>query len=230
MESTQSAITVLNDISEFKEIISDEKTGNNLYIIDFHAKWCRPCKKIAPDFEKLSQKYTDVMFMKCDVDESDELSALFDINSLPTFVYGYNKNIIDKFEGANIKVVERKLQEYTTPEDRQYTLRSDFNKSVEEEEEEETQQEEQPQEEEAQPQEEESQPQEEESQPQEEEAHAQEEESVQQEELQEPEEEDDKTLKGKLKSLQKEHRSLQRENQRLRKLVDSFVSGYQKLQ
>ena len=221
MESTQSAITVLNDISEFKEIISDEKTGNNLYIIDFHAKWCRPCKKIAPDFEKLSQKYTDVMFMKCDVDESDELSALFDINSLPTFVYGYNKNIIDKFEGANIKVVERKLQEYTTLEDRQYTLRSDFNKSVEEEEE--TQQEEQPQEEEAQPQEEE-------AQPQEEEAHAQEEESVQQEEVQEPEEEDDKTLKGKLKSLQKEHRSLQRENQRLRKLVDSFVSGYQKLQ
>ena len=102
MESTQSAITVLHDIDEFKQIISNEQTGNNLYIIDFHAKWCKPCKKIAPDFEKLSQQYTDVMFMKCDVDESDELSALFDINSLPTFVYGYNKNIIDKFEGANI--------------------------------------------------------------------------------------------------------------------------------
>jgi thioredoxin 1 len=224
MESTQSAITVLHDISEFKRIISDKQTGNNLYIIDFHAKWCKPCKKISPDFEKLSIKYTDVMFLKCDVDESDELSALFDINSLPTFVYGYGKNIIDKFEGANIKVVERKLQEYTTLEDRQYTLLSDFNKQMkqekkpaEEQEEQEEQQEEQEQEQE-----------EEEEQEQHQEQHQEQEE--QEETAQDrDEEDDDKSFKGKLKTLQKEHKALQRENQRLRKLVDSFVSGYQRL-
>ena len=218
MESTQSAITVLHDISEFKEIISNEQTGNNLYIIDFHAKWCKPCKKISPDFEKLSVKYTDVMFLKCDVDESDELSALFDINSLPTFVYGYSKNIIDKFEGANIKVVERKLQEYTTLEDRQYTILSDFKKQKKQEEKQEKQEKQEEDHEEEK--EEEDQDQEEE-----EEEPNQEEEAVKDLEG----EDDDKSFKGKLKTLQKEHKSLQRENQRLRKLVDSFFSGYQRL-
>jgi thioredoxin 1 len=216
MESTQSAITVLHDISEFKEIISNEQTGNNLYIIDFHAKWCKPCKKISPDFEKLSVKYTDVMFLKCDVDESDELSALFDINSLPTFVYGYSKNIIDKFEGANIKVVERKLQEYTTLEDRQYTILSDFKKQKKQEEKQEKQEEDHEEEKEE---EDQDQDQEEEEEPN------QEEEAVKDLEG----EDDDKSFKGKLKTLQKEHKSLQRENQRLRKLVDSFFSGYQRL-
>ena len=216
MESTQSAITVLHDISEFKEIISNKQTGNNLYIIDFHAKWCKPCKKISPDFEKLSVKYTDVMFLKCDVDESDELSALFDINSLPTFVYGYSKNIIDKFEGANIKVVERKLQEYTTLEDRQYTILSDFKKQKKQEEKQEKQEEDHEEEKEE---EDQDQDQEEEEEPN------QEEEAVKDLEG----EDDDKSFKGKLKTLQKEHKSLQRENQRLRKLVDSFFSGYQRL-
>ena len=157
--------------------------------------------------------------MKCDVDESDELSALFDINSLPTFVYGYNKNIIDKFEGANIKVVERKLQEYTTLEDRQYTLTSDFKKDEEEHQEEEEQEEEQHKD-----QLEEEQPVE-----QHEEHPVEQHEEHPEEQQDEEDEEDDKTLKGKLKALQKEHKSLQRENQRLRKLVDSFFSGYQKL-
>ena len=222
MESTQSAVIVLHDIDEFKSIISNEKTGQNLYIIDFHANWCKPCKKIAPDFEALSAKYTDVLFLKCDVDESDELSALFDINSLPTFVYGYNKNIIDKFEGANIKVVERKLQEYTTLEDRQYTLLSDFKKQEEEEQEEEQQEEEQ-QEEQEEVQQEQQQP---EVQKQGEQKQG---EQKQPEEQEQEEEDDDKSLKGKFKALQKEHRTLQRETQRLRKLMDSFVSGYQKL-
>ena len=220
MESTQSAITVLHDISEFKEIISNEQTGNNLYIIDFHAKWCKPCKKISPDFEKLSVKYTDVMFLKCDVDESDELSALFDINSLPTFVYGYSKNIIDKFEGANIKVVERKLQEYTTLEDRQYTILSDFKKQKKQEEKQEKQEKQEEDHEEEKEEEDQDQDQEEE-----EEEPNQEEEAVKDLEG----EDDDKSFKGKLKTLQKEHKSLQRENQRLRKLVDSFFSGYQRL-
>ena len=223
MESTQSAITVLHDISEFKEIISNKQTGNNLYIIDFHAKWCKPCKKISPDFEKLSVKYTDVMFLKCDVDESDELSALFDINSLPTFVYGYSKNIIDKFEGANIKVVERKLQEYTTLEDRQYTILSDFKKQKKQKKQDEKQEKQEKQEE--------DQEKDQEEVHEEVQEEDQEEEPIKEEETaQDIEgEDDDESFKGKLKALQKEHKSLQRENQRLRKLVDSFFSGYQRL-
>ena len=118
--------TVIEDTQHFKQIIRNEDTENVLYVIDFHATWCGPCKKIAPDYTKLAEKYgKHMLFMKCDVDEAQELSDVFSIESLPTFVFGYNKNIIDKFEGANLKKVEAKINEYITMEDRQYALLSD---------------------------------------------------------------------------------------------------------
>ena len=118
--------TVIEDTQHFKQIIRNEDTENVLYVIDFHATWCGPCKKIAPDYTKLAKKYgKHILFMKCDVDEVQELSDVFSIESLPTFVFGYNKNIIDKFEGANLKKVEVKINEYISMEDRQYALLSD---------------------------------------------------------------------------------------------------------
>jgi thiol-disulfide isomerase/thioredoxin len=125
MEQHQSYI-VIENTQHFKQIIRNEDTENVLYVIDFHATWCGPCKKIAPDYTKLAEKYgKHMLFMKCDVDEAQELSDVFSIESLPTFVFGYNKNIIDKFEGANLKKVESKINEYIGMEDRQYSLLSD---------------------------------------------------------------------------------------------------------
>lgn len=37
-------------------------------IVDFFASWCGPCHFIAPTVEELSKKYTDIVFLKVDVD------------------------------------------------------------------------------------------------------------------------------------------------------------------
>ena len=69
-------------ITSLVEIPQDKRV-----VIDFFADWCGPCKKIAPEYEKLSQKYADIVFLKIDADESDKLAESFNINALPTFLF-----------------------------------------------------------------------------------------------------------------------------------------------
>jgi len=38
-------------------------------VIDFTATWCGPCKSMDPVIQEFAAKYTDVEFIKIDVDE-----------------------------------------------------------------------------------------------------------------------------------------------------------------
>ncbi len=79
----------------FKEKIFDyEKNkewtfkGENPCIIDFYAKWCGPCKIIAPILEKLSDEYCcKVDFYKVNTEEEQELAAIFGISSIPSILF-----------------------------------------------------------------------------------------------------------------------------------------------
>uniref|UniRef100_A0A8C6HJ07 Thioredoxin domain-containing protein n=1 Tax=Mus spicilegus TaxID=10103 RepID=A0A8C6HJ07_MUSSI len=73
----------IKNVSELKELFSD--AGNKLVVVEFSAKWCGPCKTIAPVFQAMSLKYQNVMFAQVDVDSSKELAEHCDITMLPTF-------------------------------------------------------------------------------------------------------------------------------------------------
>lgn len=38
-------------------------------VVDFSAKWCGPCRMIEPAIHDMGSKFTDVDFVKIDVDE-----------------------------------------------------------------------------------------------------------------------------------------------------------------
>ena len=42
---------------------------------------------IAPFFEKLSEEYENVVFLKCDVDQCPEVAGEYDVSAMPTFVF-----------------------------------------------------------------------------------------------------------------------------------------------
>jgi thioredoxin 1 len=67
---------------KFQEII----TGNDIVIVDFWAEWCGPCKSFAPIYDKVSENHSDIVFAKVNTEEEQELSAHFQIRSIPTLM------------------------------------------------------------------------------------------------------------------------------------------------
>lgn len=79
-----------------------EAAGNKLVVIDFYATWCGPCKMIAPAIERMEKEMKDsVVFLKVDVDETDDIAAEYKIEAMPTFIFIKNKEVKEKFSGAS---------------------------------------------------------------------------------------------------------------------------------
>lgn len=79
----------------FKDKILDYETvqewnykGERPAIIDFYATWCGPCKATAPNVEKIAEEFDGkVDVYKVDVDQQEELAAVFGIQSIPTILF-----------------------------------------------------------------------------------------------------------------------------------------------
>ncbi|XP_050440516.1 thioredoxin-2 [Adelges cooleyi] len=92
-------VYLVTDAADLAAKLTDAK--GKLVIIDFFAKWCGPCKLIAPYIEELANEFPDVVMLKVDVDECEEASLEYNIQSMPTFVFVKSKAEVDRFSGAN---------------------------------------------------------------------------------------------------------------------------------
>ncbi|MBO7083944.1 MAG: thioredoxin [Bacteroidales bacterium] len=62
--------------------------GETPAIVDFYADWCGPCRKVGPIMEKLAKDYDGRLSVyKINVDKEKELSAIFQVRSIPTVIF-----------------------------------------------------------------------------------------------------------------------------------------------
>jgi thioredoxin len=87
--------TIKLTTQDFKEKIFNYDTekewkyqGTLPAIIDFYADWCGPCRMVSPILEDLSEEYKDrLVIYKVDTEKEIELSSVFGIRSIPTFLF-----------------------------------------------------------------------------------------------------------------------------------------------
>ena len=87
--------------SNFDELVMN---STQPVVVDFWAEWCGPCRLIGPVIEELSKEYEGRAIVgKVDVDANSEVSAKFNVRSIPTVLFIQNGVVVDKSVGADPK-------------------------------------------------------------------------------------------------------------------------------
>lgn len=87
----------VNDINFDEVVLKSDKP----VLVDFWAEWCGPCRTIAPFMEEISKEFEEkVVVVKCDVDNSPEVTMKFGIHNIPTVLFFKDGKIADKQVGA----------------------------------------------------------------------------------------------------------------------------------
>src|SRR5258707_15792768 len=66
--------------------------------------------QIAPKYEALSRQFTNVDFVKCDVDEAQEVARKYNITAMPSFVFIKNNQKVDLVRGADPMKLENTIK------------------------------------------------------------------------------------------------------------------------
>jgi thioredoxin 1 len=95
-------------VDTFRQKIEAE----NLVLVDFHAKWCAPCKQMAPYLNALQQEYGGQMtLLKIDADANRALVDELAVQALPTlYLYKDGKEVWSHIGYLTKEQIEQKLK------------------------------------------------------------------------------------------------------------------------
>lgn len=93
------------DDSSFKNTISAGVT-----LVDFYADWCGPCRMIAPIIEELSDEFAGkAKIAKLDIEKAQEVTAEFQVTSIPTIILFKDGKEIKRIVGLRDKETLKNL-------------------------------------------------------------------------------------------------------------------------
>lgn len=98
----------VDDFTFEEEVLKSEEP----VIVDMWAPWCGPCKAMTPILEEVSKKLNGVKFVKLNVDYSPQVTASYNVRSIPTFMVFKDGEVVDNVVGMvseqdMLKIAER---------------------------------------------------------------------------------------------------------------------------
>ncbi|GAB2280346.1 hypothetical protein Dimus_014983 [Dionaea muscipula] len=107
-----SGVVAFHSSVQWRAYFESSKQSKKLVVIDFTATWCGPCRYMEPIINEFAEKYTDVDFVKIDVDELRDVAREFGVEAMPTFLLLKQGREIDKVVGAKKEDLRSKIERH----------------------------------------------------------------------------------------------------------------------
>lgn len=89
------SVIKINKNNFTNEVLNSEKP----VLLDFYADWCGPCRMVSPIVSEIAEERNDVKVGKINVDEQQELAAMFRVMNIPTLVVVKNGKLTNQTIG-----------------------------------------------------------------------------------------------------------------------------------
>ncbi|XP_074583082.1 thioredoxin H-type-like [Curcuma longa] len=103
-------VIACHTVDEWKQQIQRSIESKKLVVVDFTASWCGPCRVMAPIFAELAKKFTNIIFLKVDVDELETVAQEWKVEAMPTFLFIKEGNEVEKIVGAQKEELPKKVE------------------------------------------------------------------------------------------------------------------------
>ena len=81
----------------------EELVKEGVFIVDFYADWCGPCKMMSPIIDKIAEENTNIKVGKLNVDEAQDIAVKYNVMSIPTIIIYKDGIEYKRFVGVTSK-------------------------------------------------------------------------------------------------------------------------------
>lgn len=115
--AAQGAVKHLEDLmtrgDNALDALNNALKNNPKVVLDFYAEWCGPCKKLGPVLDAVAAEYTDVLFVKINVDTFGSVSEKFSVQGIPALMFYKDGKRVERTTGfmskSDLKKTLKKL-------------------------------------------------------------------------------------------------------------------------
>jgi len=86
-------------MKEINDYIFDSEVISGNVVVEFYSPNCQPCRRITPFLQDLSKSFSNIKFLKINVEENNESVLKASVRSIPTILFLKNGAELTRLTG-----------------------------------------------------------------------------------------------------------------------------------